>query len=333
MSKQFSDYLPRGRGEKRWERLAKFAGLIKEINKTIDMKVTSRGWCYLLEGKNFITKGEFEKVQHAINECRKMGFLPIDFVAQDESRGFDGVETPTVQDPIAYFKDLMNSAYYAERYYTSDWWDGEECYLQMLVEKIDLKSLFKPICEEYHIPIATGRGWSDILQRAEMARRFKEAEERGLKSVLLYCGDFDPYGNAISDFIRKNLVDIYGGTRYDPTNLEIDRFGLNFEFIEENDLTWIDNLESGSGKNMALMDNRIVREYIEQYGERKCEANALIVVPDSARDLCREAIESHIGEGALERFEEKEEEVKGQLDEYRKKIGADKMLKKMTGDN
>lgn len=333
MSKQFSDFLPRGRGEKRIQSLVKFAGLIKDINKTVDIRVSSRGWCYLLEGKNYITKGDFDKVQHAINECRKLGVLPIDFVAQDESRSFDGVEIPTTEDPITYFKRLMQGAYHAENYYTCDWWDGEEYYLQMLVEKIDLKSLFETICQEYHIPIATGRGWSDILQRAEMARRFKQAEERGLKCVLLYCGDFDPYGNAISDTLLKNLFDIYGGTRYDPTKLKVERFGLNFDFIEENNLTWIDNLESGSGKNMALMDNRIIRDYIEQYGERKCEANALIVVPDAARNLCRESIEEWVDEDALGRFEEKEEQVRNELDEYRKSIGADEMLEKMTRDN
>jgi len=56
----------------------------------------------------------------------------------------------------------------------------------MLVEKIDLKSLFGPVCWDYHIPIATSKGWSSMLQRAEYARRFKQAENMGLKCVTGY---------------------------------------------------------------------------------------------------------------------------------------------------
>jgi hypothetical protein len=127
----------------------------------------------------------------------------------------------------------------------------------MVVEKIDLKTLFGPICDVYHIPIATSKGWSSVSQRAEYARRFKEAEDDGLKCVLLYCGDHDPDGLRISDFLRGNLEQLRyirwgdGTDGYDPSNLIIDRFGLNYDFIEANNLTWIENLITGSGGNLA----------------------------------------------------------------------------------
>jgi hypothetical protein len=67
--------------------------------------------------------------------------------------------------------------------YTPDWWADERYYVQMLVEKVDLKSLFVEVCGLYHIPIATSSGWSDINQRAEIAKRFLEAKAQGLKCV------------------------------------------------------------------------------------------------------------------------------------------------------
>ena len=94
--------------------------------------------------------------------------------------------------------------------------------------------------------IANAKGWSSILQRAEYSRRFKEAEEMGLKCVLIYCGDHDPDGLRISDTIRKNLEQIQevqwkdGTEGYDPSNLIIDRIGLNFDFIQSNGYTWIE---------------------------------------------------------------------------------------------
>ena len=190
------------------------------------------------------------------------------------------------------------------------------------------------MCKEYHIPIATSKGWSSKLQRAEYARRFKEAEDRGLKCVILYAGDHDPDGLRISDFLRKNLYDLQnivwgdGTEGYDPSDLIIDRFGLNHDFIETNNLTWIDNLITASGKNLASPSHRnyhlsYVQDYLAEYGARKCEANAIVPIPDIARDLCRGVIEDYIGAGALDRFEVKRQEIRDELSEFRERTGLD----------
>ena len=77
--------------------------------------------------------------------------------------------------------------------------------------------------------------------------RFEEMEDAGKQCVLLYCGDHDPGGLAISDFLQSNFEDLSDAVGWFPDNLIIDRFGLNYDFIEENNLTWIDNLETSSG--------------------------------------------------------------------------------------
>jgi hypothetical protein len=145
-------------------RREQFADALKDISDEIGFKVSSRGWCYIMEQKGFITKNQFSKVDNAINTCRKEGLLPVDFVAEEKSREFEGVEKPsdgTVNSTLAWMlRDVLEGA----KYYTPDWWDGEKYYIQMVVEKIDLVQLFGPICREYHIPIANSKGWSSILQ-------------------------------------------------------------------------------------------------------------------------------------------------------------------------
>jgi hypothetical protein len=37
-------------------------------------------------------------------------------------------------------------------------WDDREYYVEMLVEKIDLKTLFQPVCEEFYLPLTNARG-------------------------------------------------------------------------------------------------------------------------------------------------------------------------------
>lgn len=297
---------------------------VEFINRTADaigFKVSSRGWGYILEQKGIITKDQFDKVEALINRCRKRGLLPVDFVAEESSRAFHEIHEPTHASMEAHIESWLNAAYNCDDYYHPNWWEGEEYYIQMLVEKIDLVTLFQPICRDYHIPIANSKGWSSILQRAEYTRRFKEAENKGLKCVLLYCGDHDPDGLRISDTIMKNLedvADIYwsdGQIGYDPQDLIIDRFGLNYDFIINNNLTWIDNLITGSGKNLAdpghpnynLPYNRSYRKSV---GIRKCEANSVVIVPDMGRQLCLEAITRYLGQDARQRFRDKKARVR-----------------------
>ena len=321
------------------ENLKKFAQQLIELSKQIGFKVSARGWCYQLESARSINKDQFDRVENVINKCRKKGILPIDFVAEEEGRQFSGVETPQDATPLEFLKAYMEAPLKCHRWYTPDWWVGEEYYIQMLVEKIDLKTLFTPVCEKYHIPIATSKGWSSMLQRANYANRFKEAEDNGLKCVLLYCGDHDPDGLRISDFIKSNLTELQniywenGEEGYSPDNLIIQRFGLDADFIYRHNLTWIDNLITGGGKNLASPSHRnfkmpYVQEYLKTYGERKCEANAIVPMPNEARELVENTILSFLGEDAISRFNKKMEVVKNQMDEIRIKTGLKETIEK-----
>lgn len=323
----------------RAESLENFAARLEEISEGIGFRLSARGWCYQLEGFRLINKSQFDLVERVINDCRSKGYLPIDFTAAEEARKFSGVEEPEEDTPEEFLKRYLQTALECEDYYIPAWWDGEEYYIQMVVEKIDLKTLFEPVCQRYHIPIATSKGWSSMLQRAEYARRFKEAEDNGLRCVLLYCGDHDPDGLRISDFLKKNLEDLSeitwndGTDGYDPWDLAIDRFGLNYDFIEANGLTWIDNLITGSQRGLDLASPShpnhylpYVQEYLATYGGRKCEANALVVRPAEARELCRMAIEAFLGEGAEDRFGERREAVRTRLEEFRQDTGLGEVI-------
>ena len=168
--------------------------------------------------------------------------------------------------------------------------------------------------------------------RAKYARRFQEAEEQGLKCVLLYCGDHDPDGLRISDFLRSNLEQLMdiewkdGTEGYDPSSLIIERFGLDYDFIEENDLTWINNLITGSKKNLASPEHKnhfmpYVQEYLETYGPRKCEANSIVKRKEKGRKLCEDSILKYLGKDATSRFDRRKAEAIKEMDEFRERTG------------
>lgn len=320
-------------------RLHEFAKELLKISAKVGFKQSSRGWCYQLEVEGLITKAEFDKVESLVNRCRKGGILPIDFTSEEEGRQFSGVEIPDTDTPIEDLRYWIENTLTTEERYIADWWDGEEYYIQMVVEKIDLKTLFEPVCKKYKIPIATSKGWSSMLQRAIYAKRFKQAEEDGLKPILLYCGDHDPDGLRISDFLRKNLADLKnivwdeGGEGYDPTDLKIVRFGLNYDFIEDHNLSWINNLITGGKKDLASPTHKnykmpYVKEYIKKFGVRKCEANAIVTIPEIARNFVDQIIKGYLGKDAEQRFEDKRQAIRDEVREFREKTGLDESLRK-----
>ena len=100
----------------------------------------------------------------------------------------------------------------------------------------------------------------------------------------------------------------------------------NYNFIEENNLSWIENLKTGSKKDLSdpshpnyQMD--YVQDYLSTYGVRKCEANAIVVIPEEARNLCREAVEKYLGVNARERFRMKRNNIKIILNNFREETG------------
>ncbi len=291
-------------------KLEHFGGLILALRGRLDFAPSSRGWCYMLEELSGLTKDQFNGAEKVIVECRKRGFLPLDITAKDGARLFENNEHINALTPHDYVDALLEETVdQVDHYYDSSFWESQDYYVQMMVEKIDLKQLFLPICRDYRIRIANARGWSDLHSRADMMVNFKSWEERHKTPVLLYCGDFDPAGVLISETLMSNLKELRGATGWDCKNLVIHRFGLNQDFIEDNGLSWLNNLMTGRGKDLASPKHKdhkkaYVQDWLRKIGERKCEANALITRPEAGQKLCLDAINEYIDADAPEEYED-----------------------------
>nr|BDI55154.1 MAG: Topo mini-A [uncultured archaeon] len=310
-------------------------------------KVSSRGWCYLLEGFNLITKDKFDYCFNIINLCRKEGYLPIDFVFQDESRNFFNVEKlkEEYERPIIFINKYLRAVVKTlEKKKDIAFWESQKYYLQMMVEKIDVRNLFEPICKEYHIPISNAKGWSDMLSRNDLIQRFKESEEIGLKPILLYYGDFDPAGIKIAETLKKNIRDLEKATEYNPTNLTIDHFGLTIDFIDNNNLLWINNLKTGGKRDLGklyeqyktgkekvkIYDYEIA--YIEKYGVRKCEANAILPIRKIAINQCEETIQKYLGDNPFDTYDKKIKENQKEVSDLMEKVNFEERIRKLMYD-
>jgi hypothetical protein len=321
------------------DEMANFRAWMQATKRSLGFAPVSRSWLYLFEDAGIITKGDFKKATDWLSKARKAldsngcPLIPLSLVANDTTRALDGVDVFDEEEtPRDYINNLLRRITdSAKHYWPASYWKFQSYFPIIWVEKRDLIKLFEPA-----IPRAVkrfaGKGWADINSRAEVLRLVMEARKNDLEPVILYCGDLDPVGVSISDNIRSNLADLVDAVvaeemdraghhaSFRPTladqcsveDLEIVRFGLNEEFIEDNGLLWIDGLETSSGQDLADPNHNDhfkphVQSYLDTYGPRKVEANALITRPEAAKELMEQALADYIDEEGVERWEAENE--------------------------
>lgn len=276
---------------------------ILEIQKTIDFTPGSRGWCYLLE-QHGLKKGDFSRAEKVIGDARKDGRLPLDICSDDTNRSFQNIEKINRNTPREEAREFVEWIIESdhENYIPFSFWDTQEYYIEVVVEKIDLIQLFKGVCATYHVPIANSRGWPDLNMRAEMMKRFQYWERRDHNCILLLCGDHDPAGLLISKSYRKMLNDLKNAVGWSPKHLLIERFGLNEDLINEENLSWIENLMTSKNRDLKNSKEKYVQEYIKKYGVRKVEANALVTRPNVARNLIESTLNKYISKDSVRSY-------------------------------
>jgi len=134
---------------KRYDRQAeRFCALIVRIKSSLDFEVSNRGWCYILENRGIITKAEFSDAQKRIDEFRKDGRLPVDICIEDEARVAEHVEQLDDTTPEEEAEAIIDRAKLGHHFYNPiSLWSDQDCFIQMAVEKGDLKSLFSNVCK------------------------------------------------------------------------------------------------------------------------------------------------------------------------------------------
>jgi len=284
---------------------------MRDYIRTLGFAPSSRGWCYALESAGLITKGQFDKAIREMARLRKTGHLGFDLVADDSSRALDGDDVyHRSSTPREHMEQWIRRALNQGRLYRPvSYWTHQRYYPIVMVEKIDLVNLFRPVLPPA-VKIFNARGWADVNSRVRLVQEFQWAEDNGLEPVVLYCGDHDPAGLQISDTLKSTLEDISETLGwYGLDELRVIRFGLNQAQIEEGGLSWIDNLETSGGKDLASPkhpdhNKPYVRYYLHAYGARKVEANALIANPAMGKQIMRDAIWRWLDQDAVELWED-----------------------------
>lgn len=279
----------------------------------------ARSWLYALESEGIITKGDFTWAGKWLADRRKEGLIPFWLVGADSTRALTGHDAHDAEEtPREYInRQLRDSLEQAKQYWPSSYWKHQHYFPIIWTEKRDLIKLFEP-----ELPQAVRRfaskGQADVNSRVALIKECQWAEEEGLTPVILYCGDLDPMGVQISNAIVENLMPLAkvlnweGGLESMLEDDRIVRFGLNADFVNRNGLLWIDGLETSSGEDLANPEHKhhgfpYVQSYLQDYGARKVEANALIARPQAARYLVSGALWEWLDDDGHKQWESENE--------------------------
>ena len=294
---------------------------MREYVARLGFAPVARSWLYALESEGIITKGDFSWAGEWLADRRKEGLIPFDLVGADTTRELTGHDTFDKEaTPREYInRQLRRSLEQAAMYWPSSYWKHQTYYPILWTEKRDLIKLF-----EKELPNAVRRfaskGQADVNSRVALIEECQWAEENDLEPVILYCGDHDPMGVKMSDAIADNLRPIADvmGWEYGLEALEDDdrivRFGLNTEFIENAGLLWIEGLETSSGGDLSNPKHKhhsfpYVQSYLEEFGARKVEANALIANPTAARALIRDELWQWLSHAGHKQWEQENQQA------------------------
>lgn len=227
-----------------------------------------------------------------LTEARVSGDIPMDWIV-DETRPETVWQTCTGVDQFVRRQfDAMRAAYWL------DLMADQPAHIEIVCEKLTLKSQVEKVAMEYTIPSTIARGKCSIPPRHHVFERWKASGKKSLTIIIL--ADWDPDGLVIADMWHKSLI---GDFNVPPESLTCIRAGVNPDHAGELDLPR--SIE-------AKPSSPTYKKFVAEHG---CDVFELDAVPmPELHRILREAIESVVDRDAYERQVELEKRQAQALD-------------------
>lgn len=141
-----------------------------------------------------------------------------------------------------------------------NFWERQNAYVEVWVEKEALSSVIRRPCERFRVPYMACKGYLSASEAWRAGQRFAQAEEEGRRCVMIHLGDHDPSG---IDMTRDNgdRIRLYSM----GAEVEVRRIALNMDQVEQ---------YSPPPNPAKISDSRAV-EYIRRFGRTSWELDAL----------------------------------------------------------
>lgn len=200
-----------------------------------DMKVITQAIPILMEYKNagykltlrqlhyqFVTrdlapnkKTTYNKICEAMRRGRMAGLIDWNAI-EDRTRILRS--RPQWDNP----EEIIQAC--ADQFHVN-YWQNQEKRVEVWIEKDALLGVIEETCNNWDCSYFSCRGYPSISELHETALRIKRFKEYGQGFTILYCGDHDPSGLDMGDYITRSLREF-------KTEFEFKRIALSMEQIE-----------------------------------------------------------------------------------------------------
>jgi hypothetical protein len=231
-------------------------------------------------------QSEYKRLGSVINDARLAGRLDWDAI-EDRTRNVRR---------HSFWSSPANIIESAASGYAEDLWQGQDCRIEVWIEKDALIGVVEPVCARYRIPYFACRGYSSQSEQYAAGKRFKRQIQRGVTPVVLHLGDHDPSG---MDMTRDNADRL---AMFAREGVEVRRLALNWDQIQQ----------YGPPPNPAKETDSRSGPYIERFGDKSWELDAL--EPTVIDQLIEDAVEEHLDRDAWDEALAEEDRNKATLD-------------------
>lgn len=216
---------------------------------------------------------------------------------------------PTWDTPAELMED-------ATAQFANDLWASQPYYVEVWVEKEALAGVVERPSREHRCPFFSCRGYASQSAMWGAAQRLGRIMRDGRKVRILYLGDHDPSGVDMTRDIRERL-ELFLATDYFADDKDVDsseawQFVDDFFSVERIALTMEQVRMYDPPPDPAKLSDSRARAYIERYGERAWELDALS--PAVLAGLIEEAVDRVLDHDAWDEAESVESEHQRKLD-------------------
>jgi hypothetical protein len=256
-------------------------------------RLSLRQLYYQLVARGYIENSikSYKRTGDLVSNARLAGLIDWGMI---EDRGRESVMNPHWDSPASIVRAAAQS-------FRIDHWEGQPCYVEVMVEKDALSGILEPVCRRLDIRFTANKGYSSSSAMYEASKRIAVAAIRERKEVhLFYLGDHDPSGIDMTRDIKERLALF----TYGEVGIDTVRLALNYDQVEQ----W------QPPENPAKEKDSRYQVYVEQFGESSYELDA--VEPATLASLVEEAVRDLIDQETWDEIEERETAMREELERY-----------------
>lgn len=227
------------------------------------------------------TEQSYKNLGSAINDGRVAGLIDWEGI-EDRDRAVSNwlIE----EDEQEVLRDI-------EYRFALDFWERQNAYVEVWVEKAALSSVIERPCRKHRVPYLACKGYLSASEAWRAGQRFEAKADEGRRCVLIHLGDHDPSG---IDMTRDNEDRVQLFSNASP--VEVRRIALNRDQVDR----------YRPPENPAKVTDSRAADYIARHGDKSWELDAL--EPSVLERLIEDEIETLVDEEVWDQTREEERE-------------------------